>query len=64
MRPQLALNTVMLASMEFEFDCWCCGIVCAVWGKPVGFWTEQYELPEEWDCWNCGAVNITPDDDE
>ncbi|MFE2696390.1 hypothetical protein [Streptomyces mirabilis] len=32
-----------------------------MWGKPVGFWVENYRLPEEWECWNCEAVNITPD---
>lgn len=48
--------------MDFEFDCWCCGITNAVWGRPVGFWTERYRLPAEWDCFNCDATNITPDD--
>lgn len=53
----------MLTTMDFDFDCWACGASCAVWGKPRGFWTEWYELPEEWECWNCGAINSTPDDD-
>lgn len=48
--------------MDFEFDCWRCGVTNAVWGRPVGFWTERYRLPAEWDCWNCDATNITPDD--
>ncbi|MFE7113583.1 hypothetical protein ACFU98_46415 [Streptomyces sp. NPDC057575] len=47
--------------MNFEFECWRCDADCVVYGKPAGFWTEQYRLPEEWDCWNCGAVNVTPD---
>jgi len=48
--------------MDFEYDCWRCGETNAIWGKPCGFWTEQYRLPAEWDCWYCGATNITPDD--
>ncbi len=53
----------MLTTMDFDFDCWACGASCAVWGKPRGFWTEWYELPEDWECWNCGAINATPEDD-
>jgi hypothetical protein len=57
----------MLGSREgdavyFEFVCWRCGSDCTVWGRPIGFWTERYRLPEEWECWNCDAINITPDD--
>jgi hypothetical protein len=48
--------------MDFEFECGWCGTDNAVYGKPAGFWTEQYRLPEEWDCWNCGGLNYTPDD--
>jgi hypothetical protein len=48
--------------VDFEFECWRCDADCTVWGKPIGFWTEKFRLPEEWECWNCGATNITPDD--
>ncbi|MFJ5026118.1 hypothetical protein [Streptomyces goshikiensis] len=48
--------------MDFEFDCWFCDATNAIWGKPTGFWTERYLLPEEWHCYNCGRLNSTPDD--
>lgn len=47
--------------MHFAFVCWCCGADGTVWGKPRGFWTELFEVPDEWDCWNCGATNETPE---
>jgi hypothetical protein len=48
--------------MDFEFECGWCGADCVVWGKPRGFCTERYEVPDEWDCWRCGGLNYTPDD--
>lgn len=47
--------------MDFEFVCWNCEEDNILWGKPAGFWTEQYRVPERWHCWNCRAVNITHD---
>ncbi|MFG2540639.1 hypothetical protein ACGFU4_35915 [Streptomyces sp. NPDC048511] len=46
--------------MDFEFVCGWCGADCVVWGKPVGFWTEQYRMPADFDCWWCDGNNITP----
>ncbi|MFJ3635876.1 hypothetical protein [Streptomyces sp. NPDC090112] len=46
--------------MDFAFVCWNCEADNNVWGKPRGFWTELYELPDEWDCWWCEATNTTP----
>lgn len=45
--------------MNFVFECGWCGADCIVWGKPAGFWSELYRVPDEWDCWDCGGTNIT-----
>lgn len=47
--------------MNFEFVCGNCDADNVVWGKPAGFWTELYRVPDEWDCWCCGVTNTTPD---
>lgn len=49
--------------MDFDFHCWACGALNAIWGQPRGFWsTTHYDLPTEWACWLCTALNTTPDD--
>ncbi|MFF5783213.1 hypothetical protein ACFY7Y_40660 [Streptomyces virginiae] len=46
--------------MDFAFVCGHCGSEVTVWGKPKGFWTELYEVPDEWNCYYCDGLNYTP----
>lgn len=48
-----------MGAVNFVFECGWCGADCIVWGKPAGFWSELYRVPDEWDCWNCDGTNIT-----
>lgn len=47
--------------MNFVFVCGWCEADCVIWGKPTGFWTERYWLPDEFECWDCGGDNTIPD---